>query len=707
MTYRFDDVEIDADGFRVTRSGHPVRLEPKAIELLLFLAANPQRLVTKAEIQGAVWKETFVTENALTRLVAQIRKALGDDAREARYIETVPTRGYRFVARLRTGEPPQPRAQPERRPIAVPLTASIAIVLAATAMTLWATRARSIAASPDRKATSVERQVSTSATLNVFPAFSAEGSSVAFSTLKNGSMEIVVRALALGARETAVTSDGLQNVQPAFSPDGKRLAYHSVGRGGIWLVPALGGVPQPLTEFGSKPAWSPDGRTIAFQSQSWVGSGDGSTVAGEGSTIWIVSAAGGEPRRLTSVEDVGPGGQGGPTWSPDGKLLSFIAGMRVFSVRRDGSGLRPTSAKLWARDVVWERGGTSQLWTGSQEGNWFVWRVPVKPDTGEVAGEPEVLARGGEKAQAWSQPALSSDGKQVAYVTFRTLHDILEQKLNPDGSPNGEPAPLVTSVAGRKLPLRFSPDGRKIAFGTMRPGEGRSLWVMDREKREARLVAEQAELFWSRAWFPDGKRVGYTAPGKRGRSFWSIDVESGDAREHRPLEDHISWTPVLSPDGTSLAAHGARRGGLNLWVMDLDGGPARALTNDAEGMGWPIWSPDGSRLAVEIMRGGNTRVGWIPRAGGPVEEIVSAPGQSWPYSFSPDGKKIAFAGQRAGVWNVYWAAVSGGAERRVTSYETPTLYVRYPEWSPTGERIAYERAESTSTVWVTELRTGR
>ena len=111
MTYRFDDVEVDAGAFRVTKAGVPLRLEPKAIELLLFLAQNPGRLVTKAEIQDVVWKDTSVTENALTRLVAQIRKGLGDDAREARYIETVPTRGYRFVAPL-SG----PRARPTRRP---------------------------------------------------------------------------------------------------------------------------------------------------------------------------------------------------------------------------------------------------------------------------------------------------------------------------------------------------------------------------------------------------------------------------------------------------------------------------------------------------------------------------------------------------------------------------------------------------------------
>ena len=120
-------------------------------------------------------------------------------------------------------------------------------------------------------------------------------------------------------------------------------------------------------------------------------------------------------------------------------------------------------------------------------------------------------------------------------------------------------------------------------------------------------------------------------------------------------------------------------------------------------MGWPVWSPDGSRIAVEIMRGGNTHVGWLPAVGGPVREIVTAPGQSWPYSFSPDGRRIVFAGQRDGLWNIYWVPVDGGAEQRISAYQSPGLYVRYPEWSPSGDRIAYERAESTSTVWVTDL----
>ena len=441
---------------------------------------------------------------------------------------------------------------------------------------------------------------------------------------------------------------------------------------------------------------------IAFQSQSWVGSAEGFSAAGEGSTLWIVGTAGGEPRPLTSIPDVGPGGQGAPAWSPDGRLISFLAGMRVMTVHPDGSGLRQSSADLWATGVVWEESGRSQIWTGSQAGNWFAWRVPVAPETGEPSGEPQVLATGGESASAWAHPALSPDGRSIAYVTFRTRYEILAQTVTPDGRPAGMPYPVVPGIGGRKIPLAFSPDGRRLAFGTMRPGAGLSVWVAEVESGAARLVVERPGMSWTRGWFPDC-RLGYMTSGPGGRTLWSVDADTGEARMHRPIESHISLPPLISPDGRSLVSHGARNGALNVWVMDLVGGPARGLTNDTEGIGWPAWSPDGRQLAVEVMRGGDTRIGLMAAAGGAVREIVSTPGQNWPRSFSPDGRRVAFAGQRGGIWNVYWAPVDGGNEQQVTGYSSPGIYVRYPDWSPAGDRIAYEYAESTSTLWMTEL----
>src|SRR5215475_10914645 len=77
-----------------------MQVEPKALQLLVFLVENRGRLVEKGELLNAIWNGAFVTENVLPRAITQLRKVLADDAKNARYIETVPTRGYRFVAEV-------------------------------------------------------------------------------------------------------------------------------------------------------------------------------------------------------------------------------------------------------------------------------------------------------------------------------------------------------------------------------------------------------------------------------------------------------------------------------------------------------------------------------------------------------------------------------------------------------------------------------
>lgn len=104
LIYQFDDVRVDLETFAVLKGSDAVHLEPKAFEALVFFITNRGRLIEKQELLNAVWKDAFVTENAMTRIIAQLRKALGDDRKQARYIETVPTRGYRFIAEVGTAE---------------------------------------------------------------------------------------------------------------------------------------------------------------------------------------------------------------------------------------------------------------------------------------------------------------------------------------------------------------------------------------------------------------------------------------------------------------------------------------------------------------------------------------------------------------------------------------------------------------------------
>lgn len=98
--YCFDDVTVDGENFRVQKSGRNITLTPRAFDVLTFLIKNAGRTVEKQEIFDAVWKETFVSDNALTKIIKEIRQAINDDAIHPRYIETVPKRGYRFICKV-------------------------------------------------------------------------------------------------------------------------------------------------------------------------------------------------------------------------------------------------------------------------------------------------------------------------------------------------------------------------------------------------------------------------------------------------------------------------------------------------------------------------------------------------------------------------------------------------------------------------------
>src|SRR5437588_7813305 len=82
--------------------GRQVRLTPKALALLSFMVDRPGEVVTKEELFATVWPEVAVGDAALVTCIQELRKALGDDARRPRYIETLHRRGYRFIGKILT-----------------------------------------------------------------------------------------------------------------------------------------------------------------------------------------------------------------------------------------------------------------------------------------------------------------------------------------------------------------------------------------------------------------------------------------------------------------------------------------------------------------------------------------------------------------------------------------------------------------------------
>ena len=97
--YEFGPFRLDVAEHMLLRNGQPVPLTPKIFAVLTVLVQNDGHLVEKDRLLKEVWPDSFVEEGTLNRSVSVLRKALGDSPSGHRYIETVPKRGYRFVAR--------------------------------------------------------------------------------------------------------------------------------------------------------------------------------------------------------------------------------------------------------------------------------------------------------------------------------------------------------------------------------------------------------------------------------------------------------------------------------------------------------------------------------------------------------------------------------------------------------------------------------
>lgn len=108
--YHFGPFTLRAADGRIFRDGRIVPLPPKPCETLTYLVRSAGRVVSKRELMDAIWRGTFVTDDVLVQCVVDIRRALGDEARKPYYIETVPRRGYSFVAPLTAGPPNTPQS---------------------------------------------------------------------------------------------------------------------------------------------------------------------------------------------------------------------------------------------------------------------------------------------------------------------------------------------------------------------------------------------------------------------------------------------------------------------------------------------------------------------------------------------------------------------------------------------------------------------
>ncbi len=728
--FLFDDIQVEPQTFRVYKADLPVQLEPKTLKLLIFLIENRGRLIEKGEILDAIWKDVVVTENALTREVAKLRKSLGDDPKAAKYISTVHTRGYRFIAevevKISNGHKSDQRSESQLITAAQSQNGSATKTaqpaelhalsssrhlrkgkwLLAVAMLFVVVTACLIALNyyfePDAAVAPTVLEITpitAAPELDLNPTFSPDGNSLAYSSDRNGSVEIYVRPIASGGREIQLTADGNQNMEPAWSPEGDFIAFHSAKRGGIWLIPALGGTAKQLTEFGCRPTWLRDGSMIAFQSESFH---DMIQPYISAATIWVIPSQGGTPRQVTQAGSPA-GGHLFPSWSSDGKRIAFLnadmRSMQIWSVSIAGDQLKRLTTEETGdkADVIYSPDNESIFFTAGM----MLIKQRLSPDTGDPVGRPVKVADLG--ATLFRHPTFSADGSKVAYSAWTVKSNVWSVPISPRAHEATGPAVALTNELNSRNGLTaFSPDGKKIAFTSMRRGIGYQLWLMDSDGKNQTPLTTDSEAAYSPAWYPSGSQIGFYCM-RRGRS--TLSALMLDSRKERVLVEAEGLEMLrLSPDAKQVAFTYAPDNLFNIGIMDVEDGQQRQLTFEQTIAGLPCWSPDGKSLAFQTRRGDDMQIMLMPSSGGTPTQLTFEHGDSWPYSWSPGGDKIAFAGSRNGVWNVWWISLSDKTEKQVTNNTNAGVIIRFPDWSPTGSQIVYEQAEITSNIYIMSLK---
>ncbi len=479
-------------------------------------------------------------------------------------------------------------------------------------------------------------------------------------------------------QSTRVTWDPGLEILPAISPDGRSVAYASgtLQSMQIYVRPVAGGRSIRLTDdstgIQSHPRWSPDGTRVLFIQ-------DGA--------VFSAPAAGGPGR-----PEVPPHGGRiiSAVWSPDGKRIAWVAGDSLLIQEADGTShtlaqLAEPTVCSWSPNgglIACGSGNVLGLLVGEAFGN-------ISPSAVVVARVSDGQVNRVTDARTLNEnPVWSTDGRWLYFVSNRHgPRDLYGQRITGAGAASGTPVRLTTGLNLHTFSL--SADGARLAYSNLSTTS--NIWSVPLNGAPGGVVKVTSgnQNIESANISADGKWLYYDADLAGNMDLYRMRLPRG-AAERLTTDPSDDFDPRPSPDGREVAFHSWRGGSRDVYVMPLDGGRIQQVTSSPRQEALPSWSPDGNALVFcEFSARGAI---WIVRRvngvwGKPVERLDHG---FWP-SWSPDGRTIGFT-TKIVDGSVSVVPVDAGPERALTS-ESMKLLADKMLWSADGAWLVF-RARS-------------
>ncbi len=665
--YEFDCFRLDVSEHLLLREGQAIPLTPKVFETLLVLVENRGRTMSKEELMQRLWPDSFVEEANLTQNISVIRRALGENSASPRFIETIPKRGYRFIAEVKEEEDkanlvieehtttaisisgissfnahsPLPENQeilvqtnqrdllPNRisiwlkeRPRTMVISSTLAVTVFATSLIFWWVKPAEPPAfwQGEVRAELLFGALSEQNGMLSDSRFSPDGKMIAYSEVNGGASHIRVRLQTPGSRPQQITQENSWDVSPVWSPDGSWLAYLSDRdrHWGIWKIPALGGTPQ------------------------WLGHVTEDSAVTKGTRASLVAWA-----------------------KQDSAIYYSLAG------------------NLYRFDIQTQK--HSQL-------THFQW--------GELSGQGFALA---------------PDEAQTVFTARRNgQSDIWRVKL-PDGTPI-----RVTDDPAPQLYPRWHPQGEWVFYNSIRDGKPQLQMISVKGGQPLTLRLNDIHDYLADV-SPDGQQL--LCYGEQHKSNLFVVENDAEASDETRLTDYsgVAFWPNLSPDEKFLAFH-FLPGDRFAWdprqsVRGVIETRAPERRQDLPNAIEPQWSPDGEWIAF-LRRTKSLYQLLMTRSVGGKEEVLvdshvffggATTGlalnifQTADFAWSPDSRQIAYAAKEEGVFNIQRVEVATRVRHSVSAGQDANQETSSPRWSPDGTQLAWINEDwgtRISSVWI-------